>query len=208
MTAPNYFDVELKPSSNKKIVASNMTAIKNIKDTFFFEKVLENTKGSYFYFNTSLKYLTDNGILKFDNNKYEIAKDRMLVLPKDLDELVQKRILYLRSREIAFELFGSILLLGEKTKFSIIHNLGFKDDVKLLKFLEQKQFIKIIDDKEIFVPDYNLYDKNFIEICEPEQLQQIAQNVLEKIYLPEQIPNTNKAKLLEYAKLKKEAFAQ
>ena len=208
MTAPNYFDVELKPSSNKKIVASNMTAIKNIKDTFFFEKVLENTKGSYFYFNTSLKYLTDNGILKFDNNKYEIAKDRMLVLPKDLDELVQKRILYLRSRENAFELFGSILLLGEKTKFSIIHNLGFKDDVKLLKFLEQKQFIKIIDDKEIFVPDYNLYDKNFIEICEPEQLQQIAQNVLEKIYLPEQIPNTNKAKLLEYAKLKKEAFAQ
>ena len=208
MTAVNYFDVEIKPSSNKKIVASNLAAIKNIKDTFFFEKVLENTKGSYFYFNTALKYLTDNGILKFAENKYNVSNDRMLVLPKDLDELIQKRIAHLKTKDNAFELFGSILLLGERSQFANLHKLEIKNDVKILKYLEEKRFIKIIDDKEIFVENYNLYDKNFVACCEPEQLRLIAQNILEKIYLEESIPNSNKAKLLEYAKLKKEAFAQ
>ncbi len=208
MTAVNYFDVEIKPSSNKKIVASNLAAIKNIKDTFFFEKVLENTKGSYFYFNTALKYLTDNGILKFTENKYNVSNDRMLVLPKDLDELIQKRIAHLKTKDNAFELFGSILLLGERSQFANLHKLEIKNDVKILKYLEEKRFIKIIDDKEIFVENYNLYDKNFVACCEPEQLRLIAQNILEKIYLEESIPNSNKAKLLEYAKLKKEAFAQ
>ena len=208
MTAVNYFDVEIKPSSNKKIVASNLAAIKNIKDTFFFEKVLENTKGSYFYFNTALKYLTDNGILKFAENKYNVSNDRMLVLPKDLDELIQKRIAHLKTKDSAFEFFGSILLLGERSQFANLHKLEIKNDVKILKYLEEKRFIKIIDDKEIFVENYNLYDKNFVACCEPEQLRLIAQNILEKIYLEESIPNSNKAKLLEYAKLKKEAFAQ
>ena len=208
MTSPNYFDIEIKPSSNKKIVASNMAAIKNIKDTFFFEKVLENTKGSYFYFDTALKYLTDNGILKLKDGIYELEKDRMLVIPKDLDELVQKRILYLENKENAFELFGSILLIGENSRFIDLHKLEFKDDVKLLKYLEEKRFIKIIEDKKITVQDYNLYYKNFIEICDKEKLRIIAQNVLEKIYIQERIPNSNKAKLLEFAKLKKEAFAQ
>ncbi len=208
MTAVNYFDVEIKPSSNKKIVASNLAAIKNIKDTFFFEKVLENTKGSYFYFNTALKYLTDNGILKFAENKYNVSNDRMLVLPKDLDELIQKRIAHLKTKDNAFEFFGSILLLGERSQFANLHKLEIKNDVKILKYLEEKRFIKIIDDKEIFVENYNLYDKNFVACCEPEQLRLIAQNILEKIYLEESIPNSNKAKLLEYAKLKKEAFAQ
>ena len=208
MTAPNYFDVEIKPSSNKKIVASNLAAVKNIKDTFFFEKVLENTKGSYFYFNTALKYLIDNGILKQRDNTYEVAKDRMLVLPKNLDELIQKRISHLQVKENAFEMFGSILLIGERTQFADLHKLEIKDDVKILKYLEEKQFIKIIDNKEIFVHDYNLYNKNFVETCEAEKLRLIAQNILEKIYLEEEIPNSNKARLLEYAKLKKEAFAQ
>ncbi len=208
MTAPNYFDVEIKPSSNKKIVASNLAAVKNIKDTFFFEKVLENTKGSYFYFNTALKYLIDNGILKQRDNTYEVAKDRMLVLPKNLDELIQKRISHLQVKENAFEIFGSILLIGERTQFADLHKLEIKDDVKILKYLEEKQFIKIIDNKEIFVHDYNLYNKNFVETCEAEKLRLIAQNILEKIYLEEEIPNSNKARLLEYAKLKKEAFAQ
>lgn len=208
MTAPNYFDVEIKPSSNKKIVAANITAVKNIKDTFFFEKVLENTKGSYFYFDTALKYLTDNGILKIKDGIYEVAKDRMLVIPKDLNELVQKRIQYLQIKENAFELFASIILAGEKTQFAVLHKLEIKDDIKILKYLEEKQFIKIINDKEIFVLNYNLYYKNFIEICDQEQLRSIAQNLLEKIYLQVQIPNSNKAKLLEFAKLKKEAFTQ
>ena len=142
MTAPNYYDIEIKPSSNKKIVAANLSSVKEIKDSFFFEKVLENTKGSYFYFNTALKYLTDSGILKEKDGKYSVSKDRMIVIPKDLNELIQKRITNLQIKENAFELFASILLIGEKIQFADIHRLAVKDDVKLVKYLEEKHFIK------------------------------------------------------------------
>lgn len=208
MTAPNYYDIEIKPSSNKKIVAANLSSVKEIKDSFFFEKVLENTKGSYFYFNTALKYLTDSGILKEKDGKYSVSKDRMIVIPKDLNELIQKRITNLQIKENAFELFASILLIGEKIQFADIHRLAVKDDVKLVKYLEEKHFIKLKDDKEIFVENYNLYAGNLVEACEKEQLAAIALNVLEKIYLNIPIPDSNKARLLEFAQLKKEAFTQ
>ncbi len=208
MTAPNYYDIELKPSSNKRIVAEKLQVLKHIQDSFFVEKALENTKGSFFYFDTALKYLVDDEILKISEGKYEIAKDRMIVIPKDLNELIQKRIHHLQVKPNAYEFYASLLLLGEKNEFSNIHKLGFKEDIKLVKYLEKKEFIKVVDDKEIIIKDFNIYSKNFLEICPQEKLIEISKNILESIYLDEQIPNCNKARLLEFAKLKKEAFAQ
>lgn len=208
MTAPNYTEIEMKPSSNKKIVASNIKTIKDIQDSFFFEKVLENTKGSHFYFKTALQYLADDGVLELIDSRYKIAQDRMLVLPKDINELVQKRINHLQMKENAFEFFGSMLLTGKRLQYADIRRLEFKDDVKLLKYLEKQQFISIVDDKEIIVKDYNLYRENFIEVCDKDKLVNIANQLLEKIYILESIPNSNKAQLLEYARLKKEAFSQ
>lgn len=208
MTAPNYIEIEMKPSSNKKIVTSNINAIKDIQDSFFFEKVLENTKGSHFYFKTALQYLSDDGVLEFKDGAYKVSQDRMIVIPKDINELVQKRILHLRVQTNALELYCTMLLAGEKLLFSDIHKLGFKDDAKILKYLEKKQFIKIVEDKDIIINEYNLYRNNFIEVCDTDLLRELSSNLLEKIYLYESIPNCNKAQLLEYAKLKKEAFTQ
>lgn len=208
MTAPNYTEIELKPSSNKKIVAVNMKAVKTIQDSFFFEKVLENTKGSHFYFKTALQYLADDGVLELKDGSYKVSQDRMLVLPKDINELVRKRIHHLYVKENAFELFGSMLLAGKCLRFEDIRRLEFKDDAKLLKYLEKQQFIKIVEDKDIVINDYNLYRQNFVEVCEKDKLSDIANHLLEKIYILEAIPNSNKAQLLELARLKKEAFSQ
>ena len=207
MTAPNYFEIEIRPSSNKNIIQNHINKLQNIQGSFFIEKILENTKGSFFYFNEALKYLRDDSVIALKDNKYEIAKEQMIVIPYNLDELIQKRIQYLKTVEDTFELFAYLLLTGERLPISIISSLGIKDSVKLLKHLEENEFIKIINEREVVINNYNLCLKNFLAVCEKTELQKIAKELLEKIYLNIQIPNSTKASLLEFANLKKEAFA-
>lgn len=208
MTSGNYFEIELKPSSNRNIVAQNIKSLTEVQESFFLEKVLENTKGSHIYFNEAINYLLDDKILDKKGDKYTIAQDRMIVIPKDLDSLIQKRISHLQTIAGAFDLYGALVLCSENIPFSVVHSLGIKDDVKILKYLEQHQFIQVIKDKDILVNNYNLFRKNFIEFCEKDRLQAIAVNLLEKIYINVTAPNNVKAEVLELARLKKEAFSQ
>lgn len=208
MTSRNYFEIELKPSSNKTIISHNLKGLKDVKDSFFMEKILENTKGSQFYFNEAINYLCDMKILEKKSEKYSIVQEQMIVLPKNLNELVQKRIHRLQIIPDAFELFGSILLIGEKVPFTTIQMLGFKDDVKIVRYLKKQGFIEIAEDKDIVIKNFNLYRSNFIEACETDRFKSISVNLLEKLYIKIEIPNNIKAEILEFAKLKKEAFAQ
>ena len=207
MTAPNYFEIEIRPSSNKNIIEKNIEKLKNIRESFFVEKVLENTKGSFFYFEEAIKYLKDNSVIELKNNKYEILKERMIVIPHNLNELVQKRISYLKTEENAFKLYASLLLTGEKLPVSILSSLGIPDAIKVLKYLETHEFLKIVQDKEIILNNYNLYRENLISACENQELTTVAANLLEHIYINIKISNSTKAIILEYANLKKEAFA-
>ena len=208
MTSNNYFEIELSPSANKTILTNQIDKLKNIKDSFFLEKILENTKGSYLYFNQALKYLLDDGIIEQKNNTYSIKEERMIVIPKDLDELVQKRLAHLQYLESYFELFGLMLLISEKIPVAVIQMLEVQNSAKILKYLEKEDFILFTQEKEICIKHYNLFKQNFLNLCEPEKLEDLAKLLLEKIYINIEASNVKKAELLEYAKLKKEAFAQ
>ena len=208
MTSNNYFEIELSPSANKTILTNQIDKLKNIKDSFFLEKILENTKGSYLYFNQALKYLLDDGIIEQKNNTYSIKEERMIVIPKDLDELVQKRLAHLQYLESYFELFGLMLLISEKIPVAVIQMFEIQNSAKILKYLEKEDFILFTQEKEIYIKHYNLFKQNFLNLCEPEKLEKLAKLLLEKIYINIEASNVKKAELLEYAKLKKEAFAQ
>lgn len=207
MTAQNYFDIEVTPASNKNVIAHDIKKHIEIKDSFFFEKILENTKGSLFYFNQAISYLAGAGILDVKDGKYEIAKEKMIVIPQDIDELIQRRIKYLQAKENTFELYSALLLIGEKTPSDIVLKLEIKDSNKILKHLAKLGFISIDDKNIITVNDYNLFKNNLKEVCTQEQLEAIAQYVLEKIFLNIPTIAPIKAELLEYANIKKEAFA-
>lgn len=208
MTANNYYEIELKPSSNRTIVKEHLKQLKDIKNTFFIEKILENTQGSRFYFQQALEYLLDNEILENKNNKYQITKDEMLVIPKELNDLVQKRILHLKTTNLSFELFASLVLLGEKTPVKISENLGFKNSNKILSYLEQHNLIEINNEKTIIIKNYNLYKNNLLKVIDKKELTKLCQNITDKIYTKISIPNVTKAEILELCNLKKEAFRE
>lgn len=206
MTAQNYFDIEVTPASNKNIVAYEIQKYINIKDSFFFEKILENTKGSLFYFNQAIKYLEVSGILAEKNGKYEIVKEKMIVIPQEIDELIQRQMKYLQSNNNVFELYSALLLIGEKIPTDIVLKLNIKDLNKILKQLIKLGFINIDNKNTIILNNYNLFKNNLKATCQAEQLETIAQYVLEKMFINIPTITPIKAELLEYANIKKEAF--
>lgn len=82
-----------------------------------------------------------------------------------------------------------MLLAGERLLFKDIHMLEIKDDAKIIKYLEESDFVKIIDGKEIVIKNYNLFRENFITVCDKEKLQTVSQMLLEKIYINEPVIN-------------------
>ncbi len=208
MTSNNYFEIQLKPSSNKNIAALNAKSLKNLKDSFYFEKVLENTRGSHFYFNQALAYLEDDKILAKKDGKYIVTSQKMLVLPKKIDELFEKRLFHLKHEKGAHELFASMVLMGEKLPYGAVLALGISDDKKVLAYLQKRGFIEFSQEKDILVKHRNLFKTALLESVEAETLTQIAMNLLEKIYSKTPATSAAKAELLEIAKLKKEAFSQ
>lgn len=207
MTDSNYFDIEIMPSSNKDIVNHCKDSLKEIKNTFFFEKVLENTKGSLLYFKQALNYLVDKGILSFENGIYVVAKEKMLVIPSNEDELIKKRIQSLKIKPNLLDLYSYLVLLGESTSLPTILALNIKDLPQLLKQLQAQDFIEITNENTVTIKNYTLFRKNLLELCDKEKLKDYALYLLESIYINSTVINTNKGTLLELAELKKEAFA-
>lgn len=207
MTSKNFYELEIRFSSNKNLVANNVQALKDIEKSFYFEKILENTKGSAFYLVQSLKYLQNNEVLTYKDDKYIVEKDRMIVIPKDLDELVKKRIQSLGVNSPVFTIYATTVLLGESVPFTVLQDLEIKDFVKNLRALEETGLIQILNDRVIRIKYYSLYRRNLIELLEREEMYALTQNIIDVIFAKINTPTRIKAEIFEYSSNKKEAFS-
>ena len=206
MTSPNFFELELKPSSNKALVAARRKELKNIEKSFYFEKILENTKGSGFYLGLALEYLVRSGVLAFEKGRYNVKNDRMVVIPEDIDSLIKKNIQLLKGSE--FEIYISALLLGERVQFELLKKTqDVKKFVKDLKNLEKSGYISIENERIIRINNFTNYYKNLEAALPAETLAQLAEAVYHNILsnYPDNLPQ--KAQIAEFAGFKKDAFS-
>lgn len=207
MTSKNFFDLEIRLSSNKNIVINHSKALKDIEKSFYFEKILENTKGADFYLTQALEYLTDNEILVYKDEKYTVEKDRMIVIPKDIDELVKKRIQSLNSKPVAYKMYLSAVMLGEKIPYTVLQQLEFEDFVKNLRHIEKLGLIRIINDRVVEIKYFALYRSNILAMLEKNESDEIAQNIIDRLFVNISLPARIKAEIYEYSLNKKEAFS-
>ncbi len=207
ITSSNFFEIELRLSSNRTIINNHAASLKNIEKTFFFEKVIENTKGSNFFYNQAINYLLDNGILEYKDGQYCVHKNKMIVIPGSLEELAKKRIQSLGGTKNLMELYVQMLMLGEKIPVEVVSLLGYEDVLKLVKRLVEIKLIQIQNDRTVYITNYNLYKQAMTAALDSEKLQECALNLLQKIisYIP--IETKLKAEVYELAGNKKEAFA-
>ena len=206
ITSSNFFEIELRLSSNRTIINNHASSLRNIEKTFFFEKVMENTKGSNFFFNQAFNYLLDNGIFSYKDGQYFVEKNKMLVIPGTIEELARRRIQTLGKTKNLLDFYVQILMLGEKIPTQVLSMLGFDDISKLVKRLGEIKLIQILNDRTIYITNYNLYKQELNAALDETMLQKSAQNVIQKVlsYIPAE--TKLKAEIYEYAGDKKESF--
>ena len=203
----NYFELELKPTSNKNILTTYEKELKDIQNSFFFRKVIENMKGSNFYLQQALGYLVDNDIFKYENEKYSINQNQMLVVPKDIDELIKKRIETLSSDKKLYDLFVSMLMLGNETSLATLKLLNTDKLKNQLQALQNKGFIDITSRNQIKINNYNLFKNNLLLSIDDTALKQIIINLVDKVFLNLNAPHPVLAGCCEFLNSTKNAFS-
>lgn len=207
ISQPNFYELELKLCSNKEIIKTYRKKLKEIEKTFFFRKIVENMKGSKFYFTQSLEYLVENDILSYNSGIYNLKQNKMIVIPPSLDELVKKRLSSFIFLDEIFKLYVMILLLGNEVPVSTLKLLNVNDLEANLECLENRNLIYINNFKIVKVKNYNLYKDNLLSLLEKEKLTEIAEYLCSTVISTIDSPHPASAECYEYAGHKKQAFA-
>lgn len=167
----SYTEIFLQPTPMSVLLKSNAELCKNIVNTFYMQKIKQYTKGSQVYFMTSLLHLLEMGVLKIVDGSFELNNEATVMLPATLDELLQKKLFYIK--KISADLFKftvNLILLGPIVTLETIKLFNTNNTEEYLQILEQKDFIEI-NEKYILIQNYNSMFENLLKILSDEELE-------------------------------------
>lgn len=202
-----YIEIKLKPTPIKTLVEANAVLCKNILDTFYFQKISKNTKGSQIYFMQALLHLIDLGIFVVEKGSLVLEKSETVVFPTTLDELIQKRLQFLKSYDAnLFKMFACMLLIGPQLDVASIKFFNNPNANEHLKYLEQKGYIYNTN-SIIQIQNYNLYNDNILKVIPYEERKTLA-NFLIMYCFKENSAHPALAKLYSIVENSKNEFIQ
>ena len=202
-----YSEITLKPTPIKMLIEANAGLCRKILNTFYMQKISKNTHGSQMYFMQALIHLMDLGILEVKDGTLELAKSETVVFPTTLDELIQKRLLYLKSLdENLFKLLACILLIGPQLDIQSIKLFNHPNVDEYLKYLDNKGFI-YNSNGVIQIQNYNLYYENILKLMTYEEKRSTA-NYLVTYFFKENSAHPVLAKLYSLVESNKNEFVQ
>ena len=139
LRTPLYTEFSLQESSIEACLETLKSDATDFIQSFYFEKVKENFKGSYLYFENAIDYLKETGVLIDFENKLLIKNKKSVILPTDLSSLYKARIKHLsKNADISF-ILAYTSILGPRLDIQILEALGIKDSEKNVKELEKKK---------------------------------------------------------------------
>lgn len=180
LTNPNYTEVTPKPTPFKEIISKSVKRFENVMDSYQMIKIAQKTKGSVTYFSHAIDYLKEQKVLTVDDGKFVINNSENVMIPNDLDDVIRRRLKYFSNDKEAYKFFGMILLIGPMVDLGTVAFLGPKVK-KLIEKLIQRNFIYIFNNN-IYVQNYSWYKENFIASATQEDKEEIARELLEKIF--------------------------
>lgn len=202
-----YCEITLKPTPIKTLIEGNATLCKNILDSFYMQKISKNARGSQMYFIHALLHLLDLGVFEVKKGSFEIKDTTTVVFPTTLDELIQKRLMFLKSLdENLFKLFSCLLLIGPQLDIKSIKLFNLPQTDDYLQYLDNKGFI-YNSNGLIQVQNYNLYYDNAIKLMTYEEKRSIA-NYLVMYCFKENAAHPVLAKLYSLIESSKNEFVQ
>ena len=87
LRTPLYTEISLKRASLDTICTTIKADATDFINSFYFEKLQENCRGSLLYFENTIEYLKESGVLIEFENKLILKNNKSVVIPKDINGL-------------------------------------------------------------------------------------------------------------------------
>lgn len=203
-----YTEITLKPTPIKTLLEVNKDLCKNVLNTFYMRKIAKNAKGSQMYFMQAIVHLMDLGIFVINKGSLELAKSETALFPTTLDELIQRRLLYVKTLDAnLFKLFACILFIGPQLDLNSVQFFNNQKIEDYMKFLDMKGFVYLNNNNVLQVQNYNLYYDNILKLLTYEEKRAIS-NFLIMYFFKENSVHPILAKLYNFVENCKNEFVQ
>ena len=150
-----YTEFSLKKSSIDSLFSMLKSDAGDFINSFYFEKIKENYKGSLIYFENTLEYLKDSGVLIEFENKLIIKNNKSVVLPNDVNGLYKARIRTLAQNPDSSLILAYSTLLGSRMDFATLERLGIQNVEKNALELQNSGFVRV-KDNIVYVNNFDL----------------------------------------------------
>lgn len=127
LRTPIYTEYTLQKTSIDLCLATLKADATNFIESFYFDKIKENFKGSYLYFKNAIQYLKETDIIMDFEGKLILKTKKSVILPKNIKELYKARMKHLgKSPEQSF-IMAYMAILGQRLDKTTLSKLGIKD---------------------------------------------------------------------------------
>ena len=153
-----YSEFSLKKVSIEDCLTTLKSDATDLIQSFYYEKIKSNFKGSYLYFENAINYLKESNILVDFENKLLIRSEKSIVLPKSLSDLLKARIKNLSKNYEMSLVFAYLGMLGGRLDIKTLETLGIKDvktiaeQLCLLNIIEYKNNFLFLNNYTVFLP--------------------------------------------------------
>ena len=180
LRTPLYSEFSLVRTSIENLLSDLKLEATDFIQSFYYEKIKENFKGSYLYFDNAIKYLTEKNILISFENRLLIKGTGSVILPADLKGLFKARLKTLSKNADASLMLAYSTYLGSRIDFGVLEKLGVKNIAKNAEILEKAGFI-YSRNNAVYINNYNLIKPAIEESLKKEVQDYLCKNILSKL---------------------------
>ena len=191
---PYYTEISLKATSFEKMIENNKVYYKNILNDFYFQRIAKYACGSSLFIDIALQYLIESGVYDANEETVEMINPKTIIIPSNLDKLVERRLNLLQDDADTMKFLTSIVLLGTRIDMNTIASLEYKDSDKIIEKLSNMGYVYEYNNC-LYFPNYNLLRRNLLSSISKIYLNEVANELFEKVYNGADMPSPEEAYL-------------
>ncbi len=180
LRTPVYTELTIEKSSTDTYLSNIKEEASDFIQSFYYEKIKENCRGSKLYFDNAIRYLKEKDILVSFDGKLIIKNNDSVLLPIDIYALLKARLKTLGKNMDASMILAYSVFLGPRLDFSMLELLGIKDVQKNAELLAKARFL-YINNGFLYITNFEILEPVLEGAMKKEVEQLLAKNILAKL---------------------------
>ena len=193
LTKPYYSEIYMKPTPFEKMIEGNKEYYKSILDDFYFHRIAKYSCGSILFLDIALQYLVESEVYTADDNAIYLSNPKTIIIPSSLNKLLKRRLNLMQDEPDVMKFLATVLLLGTRVDRATLNSLGYENLDEIIDKLANMGYLYFYNNCMYF-PNYNLLRENLLGTMNKETLQQMANELFEKV-LDDSMPSPVKSYL-------------